>query len=182
MRRAAFVILPTLIIILFGLLGITSGTPASAQKTAPTATEPPIVDIKPGDKLGSVPTDLDPLLVTLSESIVAWQAANTQTLGRYVQVLTAYSNPPVDGIAALPDLTQAKPTNEISKAADVWSMVKWPSALPAALWVDVYDGPCGKGFVVQVLTKFSGALWAKTFNTGCERYRDSGWQQQAASP
>lgn len=153
---------------------------ALAQKGTPTDT--PIIDIQPGQKVGNAPTDLDPLVNLLAASLTSWQDANAQSLGRYVQMLTAFSAPPIDGIALVPDLVNAKPTNEQLKAADVWAAVKWPTALPASVSVDVYDGPSGKGYVVQVLTKFNGVLWAKAVNSGPERWRDSNWAAQTVGP
>lgn len=98
--------------------------------------------------------------------------------GRYFQGILTPTTPPDDGAVVNPDQTK-KPTDQVERWLDVFTGA---NALPATNWpvsvsIDVYDGPDGKGWVVNVIYTKGGETWSRSFNTGPETWRERPWER-----
>jgi len=73
-----------------------------------------------------------------------------------------------------PDQFSFHPTDQTSSWLDAFS--EWESEFfPAALKVDVYSGPSGKGYVATVYVKYNGTIYTRSQNVGPETGWTSGW-------
>ena len=82
-------------------------------------------------------------------------------------------------------LRAGRPTDSPKTWADVKERGKATAlAVPAgyACWVDVYDGPKGKGFVVNYETKRKGIVFRKAINLGPEEGREQDWAEVVPPP
>lgn len=96
--------------------------------------------------------------------------------GRFLQLLSPVAAAPAKGQRAAPDLDR-KPS-DVGKGWNDLSGIALPQTLPVAVWVEVYDGPAGRGFVVRAeIVDDDGQRRAIAINEGPETWRDSqGWQ------
>ncbi len=69
----------------------------------------------------------------------------------------------------------AKPTDITKSVADFASVPTLP--VNYSFWVDVYDGPKGKGFVFNYETKRDTATIQKRMNFGPEEWREMDWTE-----
>ncbi len=77
-------------------------------------------------------------------------------------------------------LREGRPTDSPKAWADVKERGKATAlAIPAgyACWVDVYDGPTGKGFVVNYETVRKKKTLRKSINVGPEKGREQDWTE-----
>lgn len=70
---------------------------------------------------------------------------------------------------------EAKPTDCAKSVADFVSKPALP--LGYEFWVDVYDGPKGKGFVFNYETTRDKATIRKAMNFGPEEHREQDWTE-----
>lgn len=72
------------------------------------------------------------------------------------------------------------------KPADVsksWDDLKLPDPDPQyECWIDVYDGPSGKGYVINYEFNRSGTLIRKALNVGPEEWRERDWEEVVEPP
>lgn len=112
-------------------------------------------------------------LAPLLTAIRSRQAAIFGARGRYLQLGRTHVMAPIDGELAAPDNLSFRPQGETQG----WQGL--PANLPCCLWIDVYDGPQGKGFVVtaEVSLTINGRVltWQRAVNEGPETWRSFNW-------
>jgi hypothetical protein len=86
----------------------------------------------------------DTLLSTKFPQLQARQSVYFTNKGRYFQGIST-NNTPVDPAEAAPILTR-KPADQAESWTDVG--ITMPATIPVRLWIDVYDGPNGKGWTL----------------------------------
>lgn len=113
-------------------------------------------------------------------TIVARQENYRANRGSYWQGLRTHSSPPAytnakDG-SSLGNRLGIHPTDQFEDWLAVFP--EWASeALPVSVWVDVYDGPTGKGWAIGVEATYDGILWRRVKNVGPETHREVAWSQ-----
>jgi hypothetical protein len=132
-----------------------------------------------------------PTLAQVRDAVDTWLAGKWPTVqarqttyfgnhGRYWQGLVTHLPVPahtssVDGSTA-PNRLALKPTDIAQSWLDV--LPEWLTELmPAAVWIDAYDGPDGKGYVASVKATHNGNTWMRSQNVGPETWRTIGWHQ-----
>lgn len=77
-------------------------------------------------------------------------------------------------------LVPAPPTTEAVDVAAEWTELGVAPPVGVDCWVDVYDGPLGKGFVVNYrAVADDGTVLEKRVNSGPEDWRESDWTEVA---
>lgn len=95
-----------------------------------------------------------------------WQGTKTHT------IVPAHTNS-LDG-DSLADRLASGPSDAYSTWANVFP--EWAGTLiPAALQIDVYGGPQGKGWVATIFVRFNGTLYSRSQNVGPESHRTEAW-------
>jgi len=107
--------------------------------------------------------------------------------GRYWQGLSTHVMRPShtngsDG-SAPGDRLLVHPTDQF----DDWDAVfpEWRAGsvlLPAALRIDVYDGPDGRGWAIVIEFLHAGTLWRRVINVGPETSRSKPWTLTPLGP
>lgn len=108
-----------------------------------------------------------PTLVNLQETYFA----NHQ---RYFQGLITHSTEPTDDVDTPPNRLSVRPTDQIERWGDFTTL---PATMPAALVIDVYNGPFGSGWCATVYVRVLGIVYTRTQQVGNETWRNSAWQQ-----
>lgn len=93
----------------------------------------------------------------------------------YFQGLQTHSVLPDGGNDVAADRLNIHPTDQ----AEPWTTfgTPLPGPFPAALTLDVYEGPLGKGFTVTADFTHSGIHWQRTRNRGPESWRETDWRE-----
>lgn len=127
----------------------------------------------------------DTFLANKWPTIVARQENFRANRGRYWQGLRTHTTVPAhtnstDG-SKLGDRLNEGPGDQFSTWLNVFP--EWLSELlPVTVWIDVYDGPEGHGWVGGIEATHNGNLWRRTQNVGPESWRTQGWHQVTADP
>ena len=74
----------------------------------------------------------------------------------------------------IPDRLTVKPSDQAENWLDFLPELEG-IAVAAALWVDVYDGPQGHGFVANLAARYNGTLYHRAQNRGPETWRTQDW-------
>lgn len=114
-------------------------------------------------------------------TFVARQENYLTNRGNYWQGLLTHTVTPshttgndADSIA---DRISIHPTDQFEDwitAFPEWSGV----TLPAAVKVDVYSGPQGKGYCATIYVRFNGVLYSRAQNVGPESFRTYAWRAE----
>ena len=121
---------------------------------------------------------VDSWLAARWPTVVARQQNYFVNRGRYWQGLITHSLLPEhtnsrDG-DALADRLAVNPTDQFENWAVVFP--EWSTELlPAAIQIDVYDGPAGKGWVATIWVKYNGTIYSRSQNVGPESHRTQSW-------
>lgn len=123
----------------------------------------------------------------IRDAVDTWLAARWPTVvsrettyasnhnGNYWQGLITHTNIPADDIAALADLLDNHPTDQLVS----WNQAipGLPTQWPMALVMDVYDGPLGKGYcgTIYIYITQLGRLYSRSQNVGPETWRTQSW-------
>lgn len=100
--------------------------------------------------------------------------------GRYWQGLRTHNVDPAytnstDGSRVADRFGQA-PSDQLASWLDV--LPEWVAELlPVCIWIDVYDGPQGTGWVAGIQATHNGNTYRRTQNVGPETWRTQGWHQ-----
>lgn len=122
----------------------------------------------------AVDTRLAQLWATIQARQDAYAAAHG---GRYWQGLRTATITPADGVAALPDVGNATPTDQ----PQAWPSAILTTPLEMALQIDVYDGPLGAGYAATVQVQYNGTLYERAAQVGPETWRAFGWRAAVAA-
>jgi hypothetical protein len=123
-------------------------------------------------------TRVDAWLADKWPTVVARQDNYLANRGHYWQGLLTHTIVPthtnsVDG-DAVPDRLVVHPTDvfeDWKTAFPEWDGVN----IPAALKIDVYDGPQGKGWCATIYIRYNGTLYSRSRNVGPESERTEAW-------
>lgn len=127
---------------------------------------------------GQLRVDCDTLFATVDLTISGKQTTFKTPQGNYFQILPSHTAPPKDGVLEAPTKT--------TKATDTESWndqaVALPLLMPCSFAVHNYNGPKGKGYVLQAIVEQGGKLYVRSKNFGPETYRTHDWQETKADP
>lgn len=130
--------------------------------------------------LSEVRTRVNQWLTDKWPAVVSKQDVYFAAHGEYWQGLITHTTIPtftdlVDG-DAIPDRLLSKPTNMVVSWADAFPSlvgITWP----AALLMNVYDGPAGKGWQATLFIYYDSVLYTRSGGVGPESdSRDFNWQ------
>lgn len=117
----------------------------------------------------------DTILADLKAALAPIQADYFALKGRYWQGLQTPLAIPKDGGEATPEKAH-HPTDQAETWEDI--AVPFPSALPIAVEVHVYDGPSGHGYILLGKVELAGKRWMRAINVGPETWRTREWTAQ----
>lgn len=123
---------------------------------------------------------VDAQLAPLWATIQARQAAYLAAHGRYWQGLKLLITTPADGVDATPDNVASHPPVSSGGVPENWTSflgASLPASLAATIWIDVYDGPNGKGYVATVEGTLGGNTWRRAVQIGPETRFAYPWVQ-----
>ena len=126
--------------------------------------------------LAQVRTKVDNWLTTFWPNVVTRQATYLANHGQYWQGLWTHSVQPTDNADTAPDLLASHPTDQLESWLGTLDDLL-PANMPAALKIDVYDGPEEMGFVGTVAVKFNSKIYMRSRNEGPEIYRTEAWHE-----
>lgn len=121
---------------------------------------------------------IDTFLANKWPTIVARQQNFYANRGRYWQGLKTHIVCPAhtngqDGSKAA-DRFDDGPTDQFSTWLNVFP--EWVSELlPCCIWIDVYKGPDGEGWVANVEATHEGVMYRRSQNVGPESHRTKPW-------
>lgn len=107
--------------------------------------------------LATLRTKWDNLIATRFPALQTRQGIYFTNKGKYFQGIST-NNTPTDPAEVAPNLTR-KPTDQAESWSDAG--ITLPATIPVKLWIDVYDGPKGKGWTLNAEV----IIGANTFRT-----------------
>ena len=148
-------------------------TPIPAATAIPVAPPPaPIPRPIPG---------MDPIVLETIETPLYFvklqlEVIQSQRLawgGPLLQLAPTHEQPPDPNRPAVPD-----PSARVN--IDSWysAGLDLPDRMPIRIWVDVYQGPGGWGYVIQSEMTWGGQRWRRSENIGPESWRDRDWHYE----
>ena len=143
-----------IIILLLLILALTPA--ASAQGLRPHQA-PPLLPLLPPGGLAAA----DVALSTIWPELLSAQIEYHALAGSYFQ-----------GLRTTGDIFAGCPTDQ----AMSWAGIIVLPPLPMTMWIDVYDGPHGQGFVVIMEVTDKGQTFRRSANAGPESWRKQPWQ------
>lgn len=128
--------------------------------------------------LTQVRNRVDDWLIVRWPLVQARQSAYFTAHERYWQGLKTASVEPEHTTAVYANAKQDRLTVKPTDQAEAWLdfLVGLDDlAIPAALVMDVYDGPHGHGYVTTVIARYNGTIYSRSQNVGPEKYRIIDW-------
>lgn len=130
--------------------------------------------------LAQLRTRIDTWVANRWPTIVARQENYRTNRGHYWQGLRTHIGCPAHSNSTdgdkVGDNLESQPTDAFSNWTNVFP--EWVSELlPCCLWVDVYDGPSGKGWVANIEVIYNGKTYHRAVNVGPESSRSQGWHE-----
>lgn len=113
-------------------------------------------------------------------NLVSKQDNFFSTNGHYWQGLVTHTlnNVPNHTPSADGDSLADRGDDAPSDISENWN-VAFPNLLnlpiPAAIWIDAYNGPLGQGYIINVLVRFQGTWYHRSRNEGPETWRTIAW-------
>lgn len=132
--------------------------------------------------LAQLRTRVDSWLASHWPAFVARQENYFTNRGNYWQGLLTHSVTPAhtngsDG-DSVADRINIHPTDQFEDW--ITAFPEWEGmALPAAVKVDTYDGPAGKGYCATIYVRHNGVLYSRAQNVGPESNRTYAWRVEA---
>jgi hypothetical protein len=119
-------------------------------------------------------TDCDKVVDDLVSQLSSKQASYFLQKGYYFQGLMVSTTTPEDGATISPDKS-VKPIGDVQ--TDTWTTagITLPVTMPCNLWIDYYDGPKGKGYMVNAMVIDRGVTYIRSVNVGPETERTQNW-------
>lgn len=128
--------------------------------------------------LAQLRTRVDDWLAARWPTVLARQDAFFTNRGRYWQGLITHTVIPAHTTAVDADVVADRlamhPTDQAQSWLDVLAELSG-IVFPAALVMDVYDGPQGKGYVATIFVRHNGTLYSRSQNVGPESFRTQAW-------
>lgn len=124
--------------------------------------------------LAQIRTKVDNWLTARWPTLVNLQETYFTNHGRYFQGLITHTTEPADDIDSPPNRLLVKPTDQIEHWGDFTTL---PATMPAALVIDVYNGPHGSGWQATVFVRVLDNVYMRTQQVGAETWRNSTWRQ-----
>lgn len=122
--------------------------------------------------LPQIRTKVDNWLAARWPSLVTLQESYLIAHGHYFQGLITHTTEPTDDVDTAPNRLSIKPTDQVERWGDFTVL---PATMPAALVIDIYDGPFGSGWVATVFVRVLGNVYTRTQQVGTEAWRNSAW-------
>ena len=116
---------------------------------------------------------LDDSIEDLRQAFINAQESFFYVYGRYWQGRMTHADIPADGKATPITDLDSKPSSEPFGWRQFAAYL--PADMKAALLVENYDGPSGKGFTVAILAVENGDTLCRILNHGPETRREKGW-------
>jgi hypothetical protein len=133
-----------------------------------------------------------PTLLEVKDKVDNWLSSRWPTVvareatyasnhgGQYWQGLWTNVNLPshddgADDGDEIPDNLVSHPTDQSETWLDLFPELE-NVPVPAALWIDVYNGPIGRGYIANVALKYLGVIYHRAQNVGPETWHTTGWR------
>jgi len=129
--------------------------------------------------LAQLRTRVDAWLADKWPIVVSRQETYFGNHGRYWQGLLTHTNIPAHTTASDSDSVADRLTTTPNDQTETWLNVfaEWQlEAFPAAVKVDAYDGPDGKGFVATIFIRHNGTLYSRSQAVGPETWATRAWR------
>jgi hypothetical protein len=152
-----------LIVLLVTLMLSISAVPASAAPQTQARYVPEGVDY------------INAQVQVFIEHLIAFQDAYLLEHGQYYQSLESHDSAP-DTLMP-PTGLEDHPTYQDDDLGVLWSYAELPYELAWSFSVNVYDGPDGQGYVLNVTTILDGNKYGVSANFGPETYRGQEWHE-----
>jgi len=107
------------------------------------------------------------------------QAAHKDEHGRYWQGLPTHAEPPRDGSDVDPDRWNDKAPGHSLSWRDIGGV---SNRMMSQMWIDIYNGPQGKGYVVTLRFRHGLDEWTRSINTGPETFKEQPWTKVIPIP
>jgi hypothetical protein len=102
-----------------------------------------------------------------------FQTTEKNTRGVYHQFLWTHDKAPGSTVALL--YLDNKPTDARITPRAMFTEKGIATSQDTRWKVDIYNGPSGEGYQIDVETVINGVVWRKSLNTGPETYRATDW-------
>ena len=138
-------------------------------------------DVLPGDG-GEYPEQLkyyDAQIDVLLPYLDQFQQEYFVLYERYYQALISHSQVPET--LTTPDKLTYHPTDQAENLAYLWDRSYLPAEIAWAFSIDVYSGPGGDGYVLNIEALVDQVTWIRSINVGPETNRSQGWFEKAAA-
>lgn len=129
--------------------------------------------------LAQLRTRVDNWLTARWPTVVARQQNYFANRGHYWQGLLTHTIIPAHTSGADGDSIADRLSTQLHDQFSDWKAVfpEWDGAsIPAALKVDVYETPDGKGWCATLYVRYNGTLYSRAQNVGPESQRTYGWR------
>lgn len=114
-----------------------------------------------------------------ANGLIARQNAYFAANGKYWQGLVTHSAIPTHDSATVGDTSANRLTFKPTDQSETWGdfLPEWNAeTFAAAVVIDVYDGPGGKGWIVIVFVRYSGTIYQRCKSFGPDTSFDFAWR------
>jgi hypothetical protein len=118
---------------------------------------------------------IDAQVQVFIEHLTAFQAAYLAEHGQYYQALQSHNTAP--DMLTPPDGLENHPTYQDDDLGVLWTSAALPYELAWSFSVNIYEGPDGQGYVLNVTTILDGHEYGLSANFGPETYRSQDWHE-----
>lgn len=115
----------------------------------------------------------DAQIDVLTPYMELFQADYYTMYGHYFQALTSHSSIP--SVPTPPDNLSGHPDDQEQDLAYFWNAVYLPDELAWSFTIDIYSGPNGDGYVLNVMTIIDGNVWMRAKNFGPDTWQEYNW-------
>lgn len=116
----------------------------------------------------------DNLMADALSHIAVKQQEFFSSNNRYFQGLPTHLIPVIEATPTSPDLITNSPSDFNVKWRTIFPSL--PLLLPAQIFIDYYNGPLGKGYIVNLRVRVGTDIRSKTINVGPEIFRAHNWK------
>jgi hypothetical protein len=146
--------------------------------------------VGPAAPLAAQPADqvtfplLDVVIDNHLPRFATWQQSYVGSHGRYFQSLWSHTSEIDEGASTAPDQLNSRPTDQAETFGDMWVTGGVRIGLGRLGWrfrLDIFDGPCGQGYVVVIETMRLSVVYTRSIVIGggqCESWREEPWHRR----